>query len=40
MIEPGVRRSFQDKESLDELKKDQDLLRKKIDECEFIIQKA
>ena len=40
MIEPSVRRSLQDKEFLDDIRKDQESLRRKIDECEFIIQKA
>lgn len=40
LVEPCVKRSVQEREMMGELRQAQALLRKKLDECEFIVQKA
>ena len=40
MIEPISKRSINDKETIAEMKKANDLVIKKVDECEFLIQKT
>ena len=40
MIEPISKRSINDKEIIAEMKKANDLVRKKVDECEFVIHKT
>eukprot|EP00347_Sterkiella_histriomuscorum_P001564 403371548 len=40
MVEPQVKRSILERETIQEVKKQHDSIKKKIDECEFIIHKA
>ena len=40
LIDPLTRRSIQDRESLIEVQAQTDVLQRKVDECEFVIQKA
>lgn len=40
MIEPISKRSIEDNETVKNLKQQNDLLKRKVDECEFIIHKA
>lgn len=40
MIEPISKRSIEDNETVKDLKQQNDLLKRKVDECEFIIHKA
>ena len=40
MLEPCVKRSIQERDILTELKKQNDAIKRKVDECEFIIHKA
>ncbi len=40
MIDPCVKRSIQERDMIAEVKKQTEIMRKKVDECEFLIQKA
>lgn len=40
LVEPCIKRTIQDREVITEVKKQNDLIKKKVDECEFIVQKA
>jgi hypothetical protein len=40
LVEPCVKRSIQEREIILEIKRQNDIMRKKVDECEFIVQKA
>ena len=40
MIEPMMKRSIREKEVLNDMRKQNDLIKRKVDECEFIIHKA
>jgi hypothetical protein len=40
LVEPCVKRSIQERDIILEIKKQNDIMKKKVDECEFIVQKA
>ncbi|CDW76060.1 UNKNOWN [Stylonychia lemnae] len=40
MLEPQIKRSIQDKEIIQQMQKHHDIIKRKIDECEFVIHKA
>ncbi len=40
MVEPCIKRSVNDRDDIMEMRKVQDVMKKKIDECEFVIHKA
>ena len=40
MVEPCVKRSLLDRDDLTDMKKNQDVMKRKVDECEFVIHKA
>lgn len=40
MVEPCVKRSINDRDEIMDMKRNQDMMKKKVDECEFVIHKA
>jgi len=40
IMEPSVKRSIEDREQVIELKKFSEIIKRKVEECEFIIHKA
>ncbi len=40
LVEPIVKRSVLERETVAEVQQAQDLLKRKLDECEFVVQKA